>query len=319
MSITGLRHICRFNLQKMNLLLTGCFNYTEEQFKQLQQLGYSVYFMQQEKGKLPLSASEVDAVVCNGLFLSHSITEFTRLKYIQLTSAGLDRVPMDYVKEHGIEICNARGVYSVPMAEWVLFRLLEHYKHALHFNAAQKANEWLKDRGLEEISGKRCCIVGAGNVGCEVAKRLSAMGCSVIGYDLYPKVRQEFDEVRHIDNFVSDLHSYDIVILTAPHTPETHHLLNAKTLAHLRTNAVIVNIARGGLVDENALIEILRQRQDLFAVLDVFEQEPLSQNSPLWSLPNVALSPHNSFVSNGNNKRMFRVIESNLRRWSSKD
>ena len=95
--------------------------------------------------------------------------------------------------------------------------------------------------------------------------------------------------------------------------------MNAKTLAHLRTNAVIVNIARGGLVDENALIEILRQRQDLFAVLDVFEQEPLSQNSPLWSLPNVALSPHNSFVSNGNNKRMFQVIESNLCRWSSKD
>lgn len=303
----------------MNLLLTGCFNYTEEQLKQLQQLGYSVYFMQQEKETLPMPASEVDAVVCNGLFLSHSITAFTRLKYIQLTSAGLDRVPMDYVKEHGIEICNARGVYSVPMAEWVLFRLLEHYKHALHFNTAQNANEWLKDRGLEEISDKRCCIVGAGNVGCEVAKRLSVMGCNVIGYDLYPKERQEFDEVRHIDNFMSDLHSYDIVILTAPHTPETHHLLNANTLAHLRTNAVLVNIARGGLVDENALIEILRQRQDLFAVLDVFEQEPLSQNSPLWSLSNVALSPHNSFVSNGNNKRMFQVIESNLRRWNSKD
>lgn len=303
----------------MNLLLTGCFNYTEKQLKQLQQLEYTIYFLQQEKENLPLPASEVDAVVCNGLFLSHDIVDFTRLKYIQLTSAGLDRVPMDYVKAHGIEICNARGVYSVPMAEWVLFRLLEHYKHAVHFNAAQKANEWLKDRNLEEINDKRCCIVGAGNVGCEVAKRLSAMGCNVIGYDLYPNERQEFDEVKHINKFMSDLHGYDIVILTAPHTPETHHLLNAGTLSQLKSNAVLVNIARGGLIDEDALIKMLQQRQDLFAILDVFEKEPLPQNSPLWNLPNVALSPHNSFVSNGNNKRMFQVIESNLRKWNLKD
>ena len=110
----------------MNLLLTGCFKYSEEQMQALRSLGYTIYFMQQEKKDLPLEASEVDATVCNGLFLSHDIAKFARLKFIQLTSAGFDRVPVEKIKERGIELYNARGVYSTPMAEWAIFRVLVH-------------------------------------------------------------------------------------------------------------------------------------------------------------------------------------------------
>ena len=101
----------------MNLLLTGCFKYTEVQKEKLASLGFRIYFVQQEKEALPLAAAEVDATVCNGLFLSHNIEDFTNLKFIQLTSAGFDRVPVDYIKAKGIALHNARGVYSVPMAE----------------------------------------------------------------------------------------------------------------------------------------------------------------------------------------------------------
>ena len=100
----------------MNLLLTGCFKYSEEQMETLCSLGYTIYFMQQEKEELPLPASEVDAMVCNGLFQSHDIDEFSRLKFVQLTSAGFDRVPVDKIKARGMELYNARGVYSTPMA-----------------------------------------------------------------------------------------------------------------------------------------------------------------------------------------------------------
>lgn len=93
----------------MNLLLTGCFKYTKDQMETLRSLGFSIYFMQQEKEKLLLPASEIDAIVCNGLFLSHDIDLFTRVKFIQLTSAGFDRVPLDKIKNRSIELYNARG------------------------------------------------------------------------------------------------------------------------------------------------------------------------------------------------------------------
>ena len=149
----------------MNLLLTGCFKYSEDQMKSLRSLGYTVYFMQQEKEDLPLEAAEVDATVCNGLFLSHDIDTFSRLKLIQLTSAGFDRVPVEKIKKCGIELYNARGVYSTPMAEWAVFRVLEHYKQGWFFRKEQEAGRWTKHRGLREVGGIKVAVVGAGNVG----------------------------------------------------------------------------------------------------------------------------------------------------------
>ena len=117
----------------------------------------------------------------------------------------------------------------------------------------------------------------------------------------------------HINALSSEVGDYDIVVLTAPYTKETHHLLSSEILNSLRKDAILVNIARGGLIDTKALINVLTERTDLFAALDVFEEEPLTKENILWSLPNVAVSPHNSFVSNGNNNRMFSVIYSNLK------
>ena len=142
----------------MNLLLTGCFSYTESQKEKLASLGYRIHFMQQEKDSLPLAAAEVDATVCNGLFLTHNIEEFSQLKFIQLTSAGFDRVPVDYIKAKGIALHNARGVYSVPMAEWALFRVLEHYKQGWFFKNEQKQHQWTKHRGLRELACSRVDI-----------------------------------------------------------------------------------------------------------------------------------------------------------------
>lgn len=104
----------------MNLLVTGAFAWTEDELNKLKQLGHEVIFMQQEKDKLPCSPEWVEGIIGNGIFLSHPIEQFTSLYYIQLTSVGFDRVPMDYVKTHNIQIHNARGVYSIPMAEFAI-------------------------------------------------------------------------------------------------------------------------------------------------------------------------------------------------------
>lgn len=297
----------------MNLLLTGCFKYTEEQIKKIRSLGYNVFFMQQEKDELPLSVANIDVVVCNGLFLSHDIKAFTSLKLVQLTSAGYDRVPVAYIGKRGIKLYNARGVYSMPMAEWAVFRVLEYYKQGWFFRKEQDAKRWTKHRGLREIAGTKIAIIGAGNVGQEVAKRFHAFGAETTGFDVHVNPTKGFDKMLLTETFGDCVGMFDIVIVTAPLLPSTRGLISRNILKQMKTDAMLVNIARGGLIDEQAMCEVLVERKDLFAALDVFEKEPLQDDSPLWQLSNVALSPHNSFVCDGNNKRMFNVIYQNLK------
>ncbi|MBQ4524651.1 MAG: NAD-binding protein [Bacteroidaceae bacterium] len=302
----------------MNLLLTGCFKYTEVQKEKLASLGFRIYFVQQEKEALPLAAAEVDATVCNGLFLSHNIEDFTNLKFIQLTSAGFDRVPVDYIKAKGIALHNARGVYSVPMAEWVLFRVLEHYKQGWFFKNEQEQHQWTKHRGLRELAGSRVAVVGAGNVGQEVAKRFGALGCNVTGFDIHTNSTPFFDEMALTASLLEHIGLYDVVVITAPLLPSTRGLISYDVMKGMKENATLVNIARGRLIDQKALEQVLCERKDLFAALDVFETEPLEEDSPLWTMDNVAVSPHNSFVSDRNNERMFEVMYQNLKNFISK-
>ena len=297
----------------MNLLLTGCFNYSEKQLEVLSTLGYTVHFMQNENESLPIDPTQIEAVVCNGLFLNHSIEKFTRLKFIQLTSAGLDRVQTDTIKARGILLYNAKGVYSTPMAEWALFRVLEYYKRGRNFNTQQACNQWIKNRNLREIAGTKVAVIGAGDVGQEVAKRFQAMGAFTHGFDIHTSETPGFICMELTESFIDKVNDFDIIILTAPLLPSTRGLINKRVLNGLKENAIIVNIARGGLIDESALINTLSKRKDVFAALDVFEEEPLNPNSPLWNMNNVAISPHNSFVGSGNNQRMFKVIFDNLK------
>jgi phosphoglycerate dehydrogenase-like enzyme len=268
--------------------------------------------MPDERGVLPCDPAWVEGVIANGLFLYHPIESFTSLRYVQLTSAGFDRMPMDYAAEKGITVYNARGVYSIPMAEFALSSVLSVYKQADHFRAAQNAHRWDKHRGLRELFGKRVCIVGCGNVGTEVAKRFGAMGCEIIGVDAYPREDEHYTAMLPVAALDTALMTADVVILTLPLTPDTHHLMGRDQLALLPEGCVLVNIARGGVMDTEALIEMLGARTDLTAILDVFEEEPLPDNSPLWEMANAVLTPHNSFVGEGNSRRLWQVILANL-------
>ena len=124
----------------MNLLITGAWQQAKQYIEKIEEQGHSVRFLQYEKDALPCEYAWVEGIICNGLFVHHPIEKFTNLKYIQLTSAGFDRVPMDYVQEREIEIHNARGVYSVPMAEYALSGVLQLYKQAKFFHKNQQAH-----------------------------------------------------------------------------------------------------------------------------------------------------------------------------------
>ncbi len=297
----------------MKLLLTGAFGYTLEQIEYIKALGHQVVFIQDEREPITFDVSDIEGVVCNGLFLYTPIEKFTSLKYIQLTSAGLDRVPLDYINSHNIKIFNARGVYSIPMAEFALCGVLDLYKKSRDFYNSQLSHSWQKQRQIFELCGKRVCIIGAGNIGCHVAKRFKAFDATVVGADIVSNNQPYFDEVCLMDNVDEQIALADIVVLTLPLTNDNKGFFNHSKFALMKENALFVNIARGALVNQSDLIDALTQGKIFGAVLDVFETEPLDDSSPLWDMQNVVLTPHNSFVGENNNQRMFDVIVKNLK------
>lgn len=295
----------------MNILVTGAWAQGKEATEKLNALGHKAVFMQNEKDELPCKSAEIDAVICNGLFLHHSIDDFKSLRYIQLTSAGYDRVPMEKVREKNIKIFNAGGVYSIPMAEYAVGAVLQMLKKFSFFAENQKKHQWVKNRELVELGGKTVCIFGCGNVGSECAKRFSAFGCRVLGVDVFEAEKEYFEKIVLLENSKDILPVADVVVLTMPLTEETRHSINKSVFSLMKKGAIVVNIARGALIDTEDLITALKTSLG-GAVLDVFEDEPLDENSPLWDFENVIITPHNSFVSDGNNKRLWDLIFHNL-------
>lgn len=304
-----------FGDNEMRILLTGAINWTEEQKEEILCLGHEILYIQDERIPLKeqnIEVSQIEGVICNGLFLYNDIVDFKNLKYIQLTSAGFDRAPMKYIQEHDIEIHNARGVYSIPMAEFAIGGVLQLYKHSRAFYEKQKIHSWEKDRGIIELADKTVCIVGCGSVGTECAKRFKAFECNVIGVDKYPHKDETYEDMKGLDSLTFILQRSDVVVLTLPLTEETKYLINKDRLNAMKKGAILVNIARGAVIDTEALIKAMPKLGG--AVLDVLEEEPLAVDSPLWSMDNVIVTPHNSFVGEKNRERLQKVILSGLSR-----
>ena len=294
----------------MNVLVTGAFQLNSEELAVLEAAGHKVFVHPDERISVE-QPERYEAVVCNGLFVYNPIERFIHLRKIQLTSAGLDRVPLDYIRAHGIELHNAAGVYSVPMAEFAVCGILQLYKQSRFFAANQAQRKWEKHRGLLELSGKRVCILGCGDVGREIAKRLHAFGCHITGVNRTVRELPDFDEVLPLDKLAETAAACDILVCCIALTPETRSIVSKEIFGRLHDGAVFVNVARGALADEAALTKWLQNGGR--AVLDVFEEEPLPESSPLWDMENVVLTPHNSFVGEGNRARLWETIKENLK------
>jgi len=254
-----------------------------------------------------------DMVICNGLFLYNDLDKFKNLKFVQLTSAGLDRVPVQRMKDKGIKLYNARGVYSTPMAEWALTGVLALYKHINNFYDNQKNHKWVKDRNVKELSGSTICIVGCGSVGTECAKMFKPFASEIIAVDIVKPTSDLFDNYYTIINVSKAVKNSDVVILTLPLTDETRNMFNKDLFSQFKSDAILVNVSRGAVVNEVDLIDALKNGKIGGAVLDVFNTEPLDENSELWNMENVIITPHNSFVSPKNNERLYKLIYNNLK------
>lgn len=295
------------------VLLTGAYQYTEEQLHMIEKLGWKVTFVKNELEPIGIPVDQFDAVVCNCLFLHNDIAGFKNLRMVQATSTGVDRLPIEYMEKHRIMYYNAKGVYSIPMAEWAVMSILQICKNAHGFFRKQQEYRWEKDRSLMELTEKKVCIIGYGDVGHEIAKRLSAFGTRITAVN-----RSRVEEGGVISRWVplsridEALLKMDIVILCIALTEETRGLLNADRLRLMKQGSILVNVARGPLIDEKALISCLKEGKLRGAALDVFETEPLPAESELWEMSGVIIGPHNSFVGDKVRERMFLLIYRNL-------
>jgi len=296
----------------MKLLVTGKFGADERILGSLRDAGHEVLPLADERADLPDDVGEVEGVICNALFLYHGLELFPNLKMVQVTSAGLDRVPVKALDRLKVPVFSARGVYKVPVAEWVVLQILQVAKQARFFCRNQETKRWEKSYDLSEIAGCTACIIGFGEVGKEVAKRLLAFDVGVVAVTLHPAPSPLARSVVGVNRLAEVLPDADIIVLTVPLTPETRHLIDEHALQLMRPDSVLVNVARGEVIDEVALISALEAGRFSGVALDVFEDEPLQSASPLWGFERVLLTPHNSYASSRNTVRLLECVLRNL-------
>ena len=212
----------------------------------------------------------------------------TRLKWLNSIYAGLDFLPMDVLIDRGVAITNGAGINAITIAEYVVMLMLNHAKGYREVVRAQDRREWLLDSpGKMELAGGRALLLGMGAIGGLVKTRLEAFDVEVV-----PVRRSGGEGALGPDAWRARLGEFDWVILAVPATPETDAMIGAAELAAMKDSAVLVNIARGAVVDQEALVGALQARRIGGALLDVTTPEPLPSDHPLWGLDNAQITMH---------------------------
>ena len=240
------------------------------------------------------------------------------LKWVHFTSTGIDQHPfLPALHQRKVRLTTSAGTNGEPVGQTAICGLLMLARGFPRWLAAQRERRWDPARGKDtprDLGGQTVIVVGLGTIGATVARFCQALGMKVIGLRRSPKRDGDpVDEMHTLDQLPALLPRCDWLVLACPYTKETHQLVNAGTLALMPKHAHLVNVARGAVADEKALIAALQSKQIAGAYLDVFEKEPLPADSPLWDIPNVIVSPHNASASGGNDGRAARVFTENLK------
>ncbi len=229
--------------------------------------------------------------------LRRLLPQMPHLRWIHTMGAGVDGDLTPEVVQSDVLLSRTRGLHCIPVSEWVLMQILAVSKRLPELVLAQERHEWKKVEVPVSLVGRTIGIVGYGEIGHCVNARARGFGFRVIGTRRHPRPTPELDAVYPADQLDRLLAEADYVVVLTPLTAETRGLIGAAQLRQMKPTAWLINVARGEVVDEAALIEALRGGRIAGAALDVFAQEPLPPDSPLWSLPNVLITPHSGGVS----------------------
>jgi len=224
---------------------------------------------------------------------AEAINNAENLIVIGRAGIGVDNIDVKAATRNGIKVVNSPTGATISVAELTIGHMISLARRLPKADRTTRAGEWAKKKlkGVE-LSGKTLGLIGCGNIGRVVAKYARALNMSVIGYDPYiSKEKLEEEGIEKVESVGEVMGRADFISIHVPHTPETHHLINEEMLSKMKTSAYIINCARGGVVDEKALYNALKENKIAGAALDVYEEEP-AKNNPLFELDNAVFTPH---------------------------
>ena len=238
------------------------------------------------------------------------------LRWIQCAYAGVDAMlaAVPQLREHPVILTNARGMHAATIADHVFMFMLAWARNLPGYLDQQRRAQWRR-LPTRQLAGETLAVVGLGAIGREVARRARTFGMRVLACRRHPQPEEGLDLVVGPGDLRRILEPAQWVVVSAALTPETRHLIGREELAALRPDAFLINIARGPVVDEAALVEALRERRIAGAGLDVFEEEPLPPDHPLWTLDNVLITPHNAGAMRDYTGAALELFLDNLRRF----
>lgn len=279
--------------------------------------GWDIYFVQaltSSDGDGPRGSSDevMHAIPKADVYLGFGIPRplflaAKRLRWVHSAAAGVGNALYPEMRERDVILTNSAGVHAIPIAEYIVASVLFFFRGLDIAVDQQRRSEWNKqgfvgeDSPLREVGGACVLVVGAGGIGSEAARRLAALGARCVGVRRRPELGAPhgFERVTGFEAIDRELPNADVIVLSAPLTEETRGLLDARRMSAMKPSAIVVNVARGALLDEGELIERLRDGRLRGAALDVFQEEPLASVSPLWQLRSALVTPHISPVSPG--------------------
>jgi len=240
------------------------------------------------------------------------------LSLIQTLWAGVDLYPLDEIEAAGVALANAAGIHAEPIAQQVLGYLLQFERGLKEAAENQRRGVWESVHG-GELCGKTLGIVGVGSIGSRVAELAEPFGMDIVGTKRTPTEIEAVDELLPADEYHDLLLRSDYVVLSCPLTEDTEGLIGRQELRLLGRDGILVNVARGGVVDQDALVRALQSGQIRGAALDVFEEEPLPANSPLWNLSGAVVTPHMGWRTPRTAERVAELITDNYEAVESGD
>lgn len=238
---------------------------------------------------------DFDGIIAGDDPLTDAVLEHaTRLRIISKWGVGIDAIDLEAARRRGIPVTNTPGVFGEDVADAALGYLLSLTRHIPRIHESVSAGGWLKIEGTR-LSGKTAGVIGFGSIGQAVARRLLAFGCRTLAYDPVPEALATAERlgVEGHRTLTDVLKASEALVLCAPLTPDTHHLLNEDTLALLPPRALVINVSRGPMVQESALVAALESGHVAAAALDVFEEEPMTPDNPLRRFEQCVFGSHN--------------------------
>jgi phosphoglycerate dehydrogenase-like enzyme len=237
-----------------------------------------------------------------------------RLRWIHVIGVGIEWALFPALVESDVTVTNTRGVYDRALGEYALLLMLAMSKDLPTTIRHQDAKTW-ESRDVELLRGRHLVLVGLGSIGRTIGRMAATMGMSVSVVAQRARQDSEFGQVRKTSDLAEEAERADVLLLVAPSTPQTRNLVNADLLARMQPGSRVINLGRGDLVDDDALVAGLRSGSIAGAALDVFREEPLPADHPFWTAPNLILSPHMSGIVPGWERESVAIFLDTVRRW----